>query len=252
MNMLQITSQKTAVLDEGQSRNSIRPVLEQAGFDMLYEPYSRTLLVLDSPNEVIASIIWVKGVQDFERQSKFTPLSWVGSDLGEEVFDSRDMIQSILETGIGTCELRYINTSWEWFSLEQIDKIYTKSPRYFEQVLREYYKNDFDRGKDAIEDSPEDIRVRELLLAFRKKIEYSNSPDTTVKEMSSRTPENIAGWEIVQTWMSLDQLWLLSPWDGELTRKVSTDIYANVDFSASQNETFTYFLEKIKKALTEL
>lgn len=75
---IQILAQKTVVTDpkdsRKDSRNSIRPLLEEAGYTFDYERYSRTLRVRDGVNTEVLRIVGVKGIEDFARFSIITVL----------------------------------------------------------------------------------------------------------------------------------------------------------------------------------
>ncbi len=251
MNTLQITSQKTAVLEEKDSRNSIRPVLEQAGFSLDFEKYSRTLSVFDG-KQLIASIVWVKWIQDIITRGKYTPIAWIGSDVGNEIFSQRDMIQNVLQTWIGKCRLEYIIPNKQEYSwpLENINTIFTKYPETCKSMLYAYYDEITKNGKDALEWSPEWSDFEDICYKIEEIIQYSDSPDTTLADISwFQNNKRFAWWEIVETWNSLRELWLTWIQDTRLTQEVSTDIYAR---SGLQSEIFEFFLWKVKQALQEL
>lgn len=251
MKTLDITSQKTAVLDDKDSRNSIRPILEEAWFSFEYTDVTRTLLVLDG-KEKIANIVWVKWIEDFRRRSRYIPISWVGSDVWEEIFWNRENIEKVLETWIWPCTLEYIIPQWRKYEgpLRWVDVILTKYPEYFKSVLFNFYKELIEEWSWAPEFSPNFIKVENLVNDFYRKVEYSDSPDTTLFDISSFWwRDKYAWWEVVQTWKSTDLLWLERVGDEKLIRNVSTDIYARKNIWCNQREVFDFFVEKIRIAL---
>ena len=251
MKPLQMISQKTAVLDEKESRNSIRPVLEEAGFSMEYNDISRILSVFDA-NKNVANIMWIKGIEDFRRRSLYTPISWVGSDLWEEIYWNRSMVEKVLQTWIWACNLEYLLPNWtDYISpLANIDIVFTKYPEYLKKVIFEFYTTLIEEWWDAPELSPKFVELLDLCWSIDQKVKYSDSPDTTLADMSGIwLRENFAWWEVVQTWNSTRSLWLTRVKDQKLIRQVSTDIYANKNISWRVKSQLDFFIKKIDEAL---
>jgi len=255
MKTIQILWQKTVVADPKDSRNSVRPLLEKAGFNLDYDSYARELTVSEW-KEKIANIVWVKWIQDLTMFSRFYPVSWIGSDVAGEIYSQGQWVKKVLETWVWYCELRLIRSSSDSletpFLWRTTNTIFTKYPNYFKKVLLEScYKEEFEDWVNAPEFSPAYSNLEDIIRMLEWSIKYSDSPDTTLARMNKLAflqDTNMFWWEIVQTWASLRNLWLYSG-DTELTRDVSTDIYARTSLLEREDKLFNYFLERIQKAL---
>jgi hypothetical protein len=251
MKTINILSQKTAVLNEKESRNSIRPIIEEAWFWMEYNDAARILSVLDW-KEQIAQIVWVKWVSDFANLSRYYWIYWAGWDLAEEVFFMREWVNKVLETWIWECRQEYLmqddtsSNCFEW--IENCPLIYTKSPNSLRGALRDTYKDFIDERIDALEWNPDYQELSRFLYLLDSKIQYSDSPDTFVYNLGLQN-KPAAWWEIVDTGKSADALWLKRCNEWLLTRRVSTDIYTSLKVRENQQEVLDYFIERIKNLL---
>lgn len=251
MKSINILSQKTTILDDDQSKNSIRPTIEEAWFWMEYNDVRKTLTILDW-KEKIAQIVWVKWRSDFQNLSRYLRIFWLWSDLAEEIFSNRDAISKVLQTWIWSCSLEYIlqwrdlSNSFKWICDSSM--IYTKSPNYLSKILREYYREFITDRLDAPEFSPEEQELVDFSRILESKISYSDSPDTLISKLE-KLGQKASWWEIVETGNSIEGLWLKRCTKWSLTRQVSTDIYANEYLDKDSSVVLDYFLWKIKQAL---
>jgi len=226
-NILDITAQKTVVQDPKESRNSIRPLLEQAGFWMKIDTYFREIQVLDG-KEQIARILWIKWNSDILSRSNYSNTFLLWSDVQQELFSETNM-QSMLDLGIGKCSLRLIDTLTEARECNPSTyrEIYTKYPKLLTSII----------WQDTNGPS----------------IQYSDSPDTKLADLRQQFSTDIfAWWEIVQTGKSIEQLWLRDTSQDVFYRDVSTQLYATPEnMTDNEKQALEYFSEKLQQTLTK-
>lgn len=260
MNTIQILGQKTVVADEKESRNSIRPLLEEAGFRLDYEKFSRTLTVSDA-SEKLVRIVWVKWVQDFERLSNETeefPYMLAGSDViwetcidyipwEDQIYNRKNgsgarriwvPLKKIMDLNIGTCSLEYI--VWQndaSNSIAEVKKIFTKYPKLLQAQLDTILWEDTFTWEIVYSDSPDTTLAAMNTIQVWKKDAWERSRENKrifgkpeflfERDDTGVFPEvKMAAWEIVESWKTVDELWLSIRRDMNLSIPISTGLFS--------------------------
>jgi len=163
----------------------------------------------------------------------------------------------LISTQVWECSLKMISTKsqiWDFFEIDDYDTLYTKYPEKLILLLQDYYQYRIQPW--IIIENPENITYKKsqaLLDQIFEKVKYSDSPDTMISEMKWLNPDKeYAGWEIVETWNSIKNLWLKDLWNSFFNTNISTNLYSNLEIlSAQEKESMIYFRDKIQATINK-
>lgn len=248
MNELDITAQKSVVLDEDESKNSFRPILEEAWFGMNYDAFRKRLDVFYG-RERIAKILWVSWNEGIQRRRKYSPIYIIWSDTYEEMSFDSELVPRYIRTVVWSCRLKLLWTKGmdEKCDFNNFESFYTKFPKSFKSLLLDKIIEEQWIDRDASEWCPDNIKFWEIYQDLDERILSSFSPDTEIADLKEQNPNlNYAAWERVSSWNTALNLWLNELKISWLQKLVSTQVYANLNrLTEVQRERLDLMKERI-------